>query len=298
MKKIGLRLGIVFISVCQVMSVALAQEVPAAVPPAATPAPAAPAPVVKKAVDLSAELSLFMEVYFVQLKAKAFDKAYASTSGDFKNTMKLSEFVTFANASRLTDFTSKMWFDKQWDEKTGLIVIKGDFVAGTETHTVTFQMMKKGDAYEILGITETLTLQLLASMFPKDAGLQALLMKDLSSVEKAVKRGTFRKLYNQMAKSARKNLKFTTFNKAMKAFRKEKKDISLPAGVKIVVAEGSPTINNDGSVLVKGAFTNGMYTVDFALVYSYEWEWKLSGLNINPVALAAAAGAAKVEEKK
>lgn len=262
-----------------------AQSAPVTPAPAETTPAASSNPDAKKPVELSMELNLFMETYFVQLKNKAYEKAYGSTSGDFKKSMKYAEFVTFINAARLGDFTSKTWVDKQWDAKTGLITLKGDFTVGTETHTITFQMMKKGEGYQILGITETLSLQLLASMFPKDAALQALLAKDLAAIEKSVKNGNFRKLYMQMAKSARKSIKFSTFNKAMKAFRKEKKDISLPANVKIMIAEGSPTINNDGSVAVKGEYTNAAYKVELTFGYSYEWAWRLNGININPVAI-------------
>lgn len=262
----------------------------------ATPTPAVPvespatapadAPVAKQPAELSPELNLFMEVYFVQLKAKFFKKAYASTSTEFKKNMKLSEFTAFAEAARLVDFTGKTWVDKQWDPKTGLINLRGEFVAGGETHTISFQLIKKGETYEVLTITETLSLQLLASMFPKEEDLQAFLVKDLSSIEKAVKRGSFRKLYNHMGKNAKKSIKFTAFNKAMKAFRKEKKDIQLPAGKAVTITQDYPKIMNDGSVEVKGTYANATYTVDFTLVYSYEWAWKLSGININPTLLS------------
>lgn len=302
MKKFCLRLGVAFIMVCQLsLSVAFAQEVPAATTPvvptapaaASTPAPAAaPAPEVKKPVELSTELNLFMEVYFVQLKAKAFAKAYGATSADFKKTMKLAEFTKMVTASRLTDFTSKIWVDKQWDPKTGLISLRGQFTAGEgdqkQVHTVTFQLVKRGDTYEVLGITETLSLALLSSMFPKDAALQTLVRDELTGIAKMVKRGSFRKFYNGMAKTTRATVKFSAFHKALNAFKKEKKDISLAADTAITISGDFPKIDNNGNVTVKGEYTNAKYVVFFTLGYNYEWEWKLNTLNVNPVLLAEA----------
>jgi hypothetical protein len=194
--------------------------------------------------------------------------------------------MKFVVASRLADFDSKVWVDKKWDPKSGLIILKGEFTAPDESvHTVSFEMVKKGDTYEILGISETLTVQLLASLFPREDALQEQLFTDLNKIAKAVKKGSFRKYYNsEMSKSARKVVKFSAFNKAMKAFRREKKDIAVGDDVKFVVAEGFPNINPDnGDVTVKGEYMSGKYVVLFTLGYNYEWEWKLHALNINPV---------------
>lgn len=274
---------------------------PALAPAAGAPAPAgtlgtgtadaaASVPEVKKPVELSPELTLFMEVYFLQLKSKFYDKAYASSSEDFQKTMTLDEFTKFVVATHLGNFTSRTWTDKQWDEKTGLIGLQGEFVFGsdknTETHTITFQMHKKGETYEILGMTETLTIQLLSSLFPKDAALQSLVGGDLSNLAKTMKNGRFLKFYNGMSKSVRKSIKLSAFTKALKSFKKEKKDIALPAdGSPITIDKDFPKINKDGSVIVSGSYKNTKFTVSFTLTYSYQWEWKLSGLSVNAVAL-------------
>ncbi len=244
----------------------------------------------KKPVELSPELSLFMDIYFIQLKGKFLEKAYASTSADFKSSMKPAEFAHMVSAARLTDFSTRTWLDIQTDPKMGAITLRGEFVgADAVPHIITFQLVPKGDSYEIAGMTETLSIQLLGALFPKDAALQALLAKDLSDIAKTVKQSTFRKFYKGMAKNARKNIKFITFNKAMRAFKKEKKDIALSADSKIVVAETFPTIDKDGNVVVKGEYQNGKYTVSFVLGYSYEWDWKINSLSVNPVAIAAPA---------
>lgn len=297
MKHVFIRLISAMIAVVLVMvsmvSVAFAQDAgatPAATPPAVAPAPA-------PAIELSPEVGLFMEVHFVQLKGKFFEKAYASTSEAFRKDMKLAEFIQMVSAARLTDFTTRKWLSEAADPKTGLVTIRGEFTGSDNlVHTVVFELIKKGDTYEITGMTETLSVQLIASLFPKDAALQALLVKDLSDIAKTVNKSTFRKFYKGMAKNARKNIKFITFNKAMRAFKKEKKDITLSADSKIVVAETFPTIDKDGNIVVKGEYQNGKYTVSFVLGYSYEWDWKINSLNVNPVAIAAPA--AKVEEKK
>ncbi len=283
MKKFSLKLSVAFLVVCQLASsVAFAQETTGA--PAT---PTAAAPDIKKSVELSSELTLFMEVYFVQLKAKAFAKAYGATSSDFKKTMKLADFSKMMTASGLSDFTGKTWVDKQWDPKTGLINIRGEFVRGEkETHTVSFQLVKKGETYEVLGITETLTIPLLSSMFPKEAALQSLLRDELLGIAKMVKNGSFRKFYNGMAKMARASIKFGSFKKALRAFKKEKKDIALAADTAITVAEGFPKIDTNGNVSVKGEYTNDTYVVFFTLGYNYEWEWRVNTLNINPVLIA------------
>lgn len=300
MKKISFRLIAALLIISQmvsVSSVAFAEEA-AAVTPAATATTPATAEPPAKPVELSSELSLFMEVLFVQFKAKAYAKAYATTAPEFKKNMKLDEFTKFANAARLIDFTEKKWVDKQWNEKTGLIVLRGEFTANKvvpsdaktddasakETHLVTFDMKKKGDTYEILGITETLSIPLLAALFPKEAQLQAMIEKDLRAIAKMTKGVNFRRFYNTMSKKAQKNIKYSFFAKAMKAFKKEKKDVSLPKDVKITVDEGFPIIDKGtGDVTVKGEYATGKYVVLFSLGYNYEWEWKLNSLSVNPV---------------
>ena len=256
-----------------------AEDTPAVSPaPTTTSAPAAP-------VELSSELNLFLETYFVQLKNKAYDKAYAALGDGFKSMTNLADFTKLADATRLTDFSGKTWTEKKWDAASGLITLKGTFTAGTESHIVTIQMRKKGDTYEILGVTESLSLPLLSSLFPKDAALQALLTKDLSNVAKAIKSGAFHKVYTGMAKSARATLSYSKFGKALRAFKKEKKDIALPSGVQISIDADFPKIKPDGSVLVSGSYKNDKFTVNFTLIYGYEWEWRLTGLNVSPVAL-------------
>lgn len=293
-----------------VTSVAFAQEIPPvtnvpAVVPASTVTPAADtAPeVAAKPVELSSELSLFMEVLFVQLRAKAYAKAYSTTTSEFKKNMKLDEFTKFANAARLVDFTDKKWVDKQWNEKTGLILLRGELTAARpvatssksddktdvksekEVHLVTFEMKKKGDTYEILGITETLSVALLAGLFPREAALQTMIEQDLRAIAKITRGVNYRRFYNTMSKKAQKNIKYSFFAKAMKAFKKEKKDVTLPKDVKITMDEGFPTIDKEtGDVTVKGEYATGKYVVLFTLGYNYEWEWKLNSLSVNPVA--------------
>ncbi len=276
---------------CMLPTLALADVLPPAVNPVVAPTTTQPA--AATLVPVSEHIQNFMEVFFVNLKVKYFDQAYKNTTEGFRKNMPMKEFKKMITATRLVDFESKKWVGDE-TKTAGFDVVTGEFTgADGVVRAVTFTLSPKDSSYVIDSITETLSPELLLKLFPKGDAQNALIKSDLALIRKTIKNRSYIRLYNAMAKTVRQTVKFKNFKKSLADFRKEKHNITSANDETFSLDAGSPTVNPNGTVSVKGHYLNALNDVQFELTYEYMWEWKLSGLNVNPVALVA-----KAEEKK
>lgn len=278
---------VVAVSMCAFPTLALADTLAPAVNPAVTSTTTQPTAVTL--VPVSERIQNFMDVFFVNLKVQYFDQAYKNTTDSFRKNMSTKEFKKMLTATRLVDFTSKKWIGDE-TKTAGVDVVTGEFTgADGVVRTITFTLIPKDSSYVIDSITETLNPELLFKLFPKDAAQSALIKSDLALVRKTIKNRSYVRLYNTMAKSVRKTVKFKDFKKSLSDFRKENHNITAAKDGAFTLDANYPAINPNGTVSVKGHYLNDSNDIKFELTYEYMWEWKLAGLNINPT---------KTEEKK
>jgi hypothetical protein len=254
-----------------------------------------------------------------ELKALAFDSLFAFNKAvQEKSFAKFHEerlSPLFRKQFPLEKFTAafQIFIDKGYDisniaksepvfdippaiDSDGLLVLKGHYP--TRPNKVTFKLtyIYESSAWKLLGIN----VQALPSVentgkVPSNKELKTLALDSLLLFNVAIQTKSFENFYGKIAKLWQKEV---TPEKLLEIFQSFiDKEINISPIAKLEPAfEGTPAVNEDGLLVIKGSYPTQPSKVFFELKYFYEDEaWKLVGINVQ---LKAADKADKKDKEK
>ena len=172
----------------------------------------------------------------------------------------------------------------------GVLVLNGQYP--TQPNKVTFKLsyLREGSAWKLLGINvRSIPFVENTGTVPADKELKALALDSLLAFNKGIETKSFQIFYDQISKLWQKEV---TSEKLLQIFQSfiDKKINIAPIAQLEPAFEGTPAVNEDGLLVIKGSYPTEPSKVFFELKYVYEDPaWKVAGINVQ-VKPAAAAG--------
>jgi hypothetical protein len=238
------------------------------------------------------------------LKALVFDSLFAFNKG-----VKDKSFATFheerlSSAFRkqypLDKFTStfQVFLDKNYDisniaksdpvfdvppaiDSDGVLAVKGHYP--TKPNRVSFKLgyVYESSAWKILSINvQVVPVVENTGKVPAETELKKLTLDSLLLFNVAIQTKNFTDFYGKIAKLWQKEITPDKLRGIFQSFIDKKINISSIARLEPSF-EGTPAVNDDGFLVVKGSYPTEPSQVFFQLKYAYEDEaWKLVGINV------------------
>ena len=239
-----------------------------------------------------------------ELKALAFDSLFA-----FNKAVQEKSFAQF-HEERLSPqfrkqfpldkFTAafQVFIDKGYDisniaksdpvfdippaiDSDGLLVLKGHYP--TRPNKVTFKLtyVYESSAWKLLGINvQAIPFVENTGKVPTNKELKALALDSLLLFNVAVQTKSFDNFYDHTAKLWQKQTSPEKLLEIFQSFIDKKINIALIVKQEPAF-EGTPAVNEDGLLVIKGSYPTQPSKVSFQLKYVYEDEsWKLVGINV------------------
>jgi hypothetical protein len=239
-----------------------------------------------------------------ELKALAFDSLFA-----FNKAVQEKSFAQF-HEERLSPqfrkqfplekFTAafQVFIDKGYDisniaksdpvfdippaiDSDGLLVLKGHYP--TKPNKVTFKLtyIYESSAWKLMGINvQVIPFVENTGKVPTDTELKTLALDSLLLFNVAVQTKDFENFYSHTAKLWQKEVTPEKLLDIFQSFIDKKINIALIVKQEPAF-EGTPAVNEDGLLVIKGSYPTQPSKVSFQLKYVYEDEsWKLVGINV------------------
>jgi hypothetical protein len=238
------------------------------------------------------------------LKALVFDSLFA-----FNKAVQEKSFAQFHEERLSSEFrqqfpiekftaTFQAFIDKGYDisniaksepvfdipptiDSDGLLVLKGHYP--TRPNKVTFKLtyVYEGSAWKLLGINvQAAPFVENAGQVPIDKELRKLALDSLLLFNVAVQTESFEDFYNHISKLWQKETTPEKLQEIFQSFIDKKINIALIVKQEPTF-EGTPRVNEDGLLVLKGSYPTQPNKVFFELKYIAEDEsWKLVGINV------------------
>ena len=167
-------------------------------------------------------------------------------------------------------------------DSDGVLVLKGHYA--TRPNKVTFKLsyLREGSDWKVLGINaQVVPFVENTGKVPSDKELRGLALDSLLSFNKAIQARSFEGFYGRIANLWRKETTPEKLLEIFQAFIDQKIDIT-PITKLEPAFDGSPAINDDGFLVLKGSYPTKPSKVSFELKYVFEDDaWKLVGINVH-----------------
>ena len=166
-------------------------------------------------------------------------------------------------------------------DSDGLLVLKGHYP--TQPNKVTFDLtyIYESSAWRLLGLNVKATPFVAnTGKMPTDKELNTLALDSLLLFNAAIQTKSFESFYGKIAKLWQKEATPEQLLEIFQSFID--KEINIASIAKLAPTfEGTPTVNEDGLLVIKGSYPTQPSKVVFQLKYVYEDEnWKLVGINV------------------
>jgi hypothetical protein len=257
-----------------------------------------------------------------ELRALAFDSLFA-----FNKAVQEKSFAQFHEERLSSQFREKfpldkftatfqVFIDKGYDisniaksepvfdtppaiDNDGLLVLRGHYP--TRPNKVTFKLtyVYESSAWKLLGINvQAIPVVQNAGKVPTGKELKKLALDSLLLFNVAIQTKSFDDYYEKIAKLWQKEVTPEHLLQIFQSFIDKKINIALIVREEPVFA-GTPAVNEDGLLVVKGSYPTQPSKVFFELKYVYEDEsWKLAGIKVQVKPTTADKGDKKNKEEK
>jgi hypothetical protein len=166
-------------------------------------------------------------------------------------------------------------------DSDGLLVLKGHYP--TKPNKVTFKLtyIYESSAWKLLGLNvQAIPFVENTGKVPTDKELKTLALDSLLLFNVAVQTKDFENFYSHTAKLWQKEVTPEKLLDIFQSFIDKKINIALIVKQEPAF-EGTPAVNEDGLLVIKGSYPTQPSKVSFQLKYVYEDEsWKLVGINV------------------
>jgi hypothetical protein len=239
-----------------------------------------------------------------ELKALLFDSLFA-----FNQAVQKKDFTKFHQERLASEFRKQfplekfaaafqVFIDKGYDissiaksepvfdspaafDSDGLLVVKGHYP--TRPNKVTFKLTydHEGSAWKLMGINvQAIPFVENAGEVPSNRELKTLALDSLLLFNDAIQAKSFDGFYRQISELWQKEVTADKLQEIFQGFIDKKIDLTPITKVEPAFA-GTPAVNDDGLLVVKGSYPTQPSKVVFELKYVYEKEsWKLGGINV------------------
>ena len=166
-------------------------------------------------------------------------------------------------------------------DSDGLLVLKGHYP--TQPNRVTFDLtyIYESPAWKLLGLNVKATPFVAnTGKMPTDKDLKTLALDSLLLFNTAIQTKSFENFYVKIAKLWQKEVTPAKLLEIFQSFIDKEINIAPIAKLEPTFEE-TPTVNEDGFLVIKGSYPTQPSKVVFQLKYVYEDEnWKLVGINV------------------
>jgi hypothetical protein len=166
-------------------------------------------------------------------------------------------------------------------DSDGLLVLKGHYP--TQPNRVTFDLtyIYESSAWKLLGLNVKATPFVAnTGKMPTDKDLKTLALDSLLLFNTAIQTKSFENFYVKIAKLWQKEVTPAKLLEIFQSFIDKEINIAPIAKLEPTFEE-TPTVNEDGFLVIKGSYPTQPSKVVFQLKYVYEDEnWKLVGINV------------------
>ncbi|MBT4879795.1 MAG: hypothetical protein HOI80_02630 [Alphaproteobacteria bacterium] len=220
--------------------------------------------------------------FFTAIKTKNYPFAYEFLAQVFQRKTSEESFLNFLETSGLTDIQETSWLS---DTATGsLAKIEGSVVTNTqEVIPVQLVLIKENGVWKIYSLRKDLS-GVLSETTPVEAPSEqqlVYLVKDaMSSFSDSVKAKSMKKFHDQISTLWQLQSTPEALDESYGAVYDAGLDLSVLSKV-APVFEGTPTLTEQGELLVKGHFPTKPTSVHFEQKFVYEGlGWKLIGFTV------------------
>jgi len=167
-------------------------------------------------------------------------------------------------------------------DSDGLLVLKGHYP--TRPNKVTFKLTytQEGSAWKLMGINvQAIPFVENTGKVPSNRELKTLALDSLLLFNDAIQDKSFDKFYSGISDLWQKEVTPAKLKEIFHGFIDQKIDLAAINKVEPVF-DGTPAVNDDGLLVIKGSYPTRPSKVLFELTYVYEDDsWKLAGINVN-----------------
>lgn len=220
---------------------------------------------------------------FADIKAGKVEQAYTSTAKEFQTATTLDQFKTFVAWTKLANFQSASWTEREVNNNQG--ILKGT-VTLDDGAKLPFEinLIKEDGQWKIFtmnipqgGLTDQTTA---TQTIPSQTATTVMVQKAMELFATAVNKWDFTAFYNNIAKVWQDQTSAADLLKAFQVFVDNKIDFSFTSTMEPTYA-AVPTIDENGILDIQGTFAAQDGTVIFEQKYFQEnGEWKLFGFNV------------------
>jgi hypothetical protein len=239
-----------------------------------------------------------------ELKAQVFDSLFAFNQAvlkkDFSKFHQERLAAEFRKQFPLEKFSAafQVFIDKGYDisniaksepvfdgapaiDSDGLLVVKGHYP--TRPNKVTFKLtyLQEGSAWKLMGINvQAIPFVENTGKVPSNRELKTLTLDSLLLFNDAIEAKSFDKFYSRISELWQKEITADKLQQVFQAFIDKEIDLTPITKVEPVF-DGTPAVNDDGLLVIKGTYPTKPSKVVFELKYVYEEEsWKLASINV------------------
>ena len=239
-----------------------------------------------------------------ELRALVFDSLFAFNKAvqkkDFAEFHEQRLSPQFRKQFPLAKFTAafQVFIDKGYDisniakseavfdvppaiDSEGLLVLKGHYP--TRPNKVTFKLtyVNESSAWKLLGINvQAIPFVENTGKVPSNRELKTLALDSLLQFNDAIQAKRFDKFYRGISELWQKEVTAEKLQEIFQGFIDKKIDLAPITKVEPAF-DGTPAVDADGFLVVKGSYPTQPSKVLFELNYVYENEsWKLAGINV------------------
>jgi len=222
--------------------------------------------------------------FFSDIKAKNYAKAYTYLSEDFKANASEDDFKEFLEKSALLNFKKTSWNSRSVSGGKGKL--EGSVI--TETGGVipiTLNFVKENTAWKIYSIYKPkagLTQNDPSGKLPSKEALIKLVDESLFKFADSVNSKDFSEFHAYISHLWRKQITVKELNRIFKPFTDAEINMVPALKANNPLFDSTPSIDENGILVLKGHYPTRPSKVMFKLSYIYEGiGWKLVGTNVN-----------------
>ncbi|MBI3899136.1 MAG: hypothetical protein HY308_12690 [Gammaproteobacteria bacterium] len=220
--------------------------------------------------------------FFAALQTKDYADAYGCLSDDSRASTQQAELVQFLAKSSLLRIKGVSWKNRSIDGNRGQF----DGVVALEDGglvPLSLSFIKENDQWLIYSIYKPSTdpVNIESASLPSESERVALAMESMTKFASSVKARDFSEFHKYSSHVWQREVTVDKINAAFKSFIDNNVTV-LPADNIVPVIDGTPSIDANGILSIKGHYPAKQSNVMFELGYVYEGvNWKLIQTSVN-----------------
>jgi len=222
--------------------------------------------------------------FFIEVKAKNYDKAYTYLSEEFKANTSKEDFVKFLDKSALLNFKETSWSSRSISG--GMGELEGSVISETGgVVPIKLSFIKENENWKIFSIFKPqagLEQKDSSAKLPSIDELMDLTDESMLKFAESVNAKDFTEFHSYVSNLWQKQFPVEKFNEIFKPFIDANIDMVPALSAHNPKFDIEPSINDDSLLVLEGHYPTQPSRLMFELSYVYEGiGWKLIGTKVN-----------------